>query len=243
MYQLLERAITDDERKRLLDSRPLQASPIRALRKDLLLRSLSELVGLALASAYAIWLQKLPVSLVLPLGLLGYAFYWALKFKNRMVEPLRKHREANQKIVEFQDAVNALRTVRVHHVEADGVVEVLHDEGTICLFDVGGKQTYWIDPYCGMIPGPPAPKGWPNSKFEVLEAADWKEQLGPFCYGKRLRPRENLEFRDYFEEFDFDKVPAGGLIEKPVDLFLQEARAESLANLAAIRRNEGRLDN
>ena len=84
-----------------------------------------------------------------------------------------------------------------------------------------------------MIPGCPSPENWPNSKFEVVELAGWEEQLGPFYYGERLDSREWLEYRDYFEEVDPDKWPSDGLIQKSVDSFLREARAENLANLAA----------
>jgi hypothetical protein len=88
-----------------------------------------------------------------------------------------------------------------------------------------------------MIPGRPPPD-WPNRKFEVVEVPGWKDEIGPFCYGKRLCPRETLEFSDYFEEFDFDKLPSDGLIDRSVDLFLREARAENLANLTAGGRGE-----
>ena len=129
------------------------------------------------------------------------------------MQNLHKH---NQRVWDFQKKVTEAQTVRVHRVESDAVVEVMHDDGVIYLFDAGTNRTYWIDPYCFMIPGRPLEE-WPNRKFEVFEVSGLKEGIGPFCYGKRLRARQTLEFRDLFEFYVFD--PTADAKQRLADCF------------------------
>ena len=110
--------------------------------------------------------------------------------------------------------------MRVCSVEADAVVRVSYDEGTICLFDVGGNQTFWVDPAC-MIPGKP-PSKWPNHKFEIVTIPGVAEEIGPFCLGKPLRTKQTVEFRDLFDQDEYEP-PADGLIKQSLDEFLREA--------------------
>ena len=239
MYELIQRPVTEHERSRLLGCMSVTPPAPAAWRRKLRLDLMVQVAAFVTAAVALIWFKKEPASFVVPVVLVCWAVYWMFSFKGLVLTPMRKEREKNraenERLAEFQKAVNAARSIRVQRVEAVGVVELMHDEGTICLFDLGDNRTYWIDPYSGMIPGRPPAQTWPNSKFEVVKLPGWKEELGPFCYGEPFRPRETLEFRDYFEEFDFD-VPGDGLIDKGVDTFLQEAREVNLANLAASRR-------
>lgn len=219
MHQTTERTMTKAERKRLLDCMPLTPSPFRS--RQFKQKLVAELVGVLVAVVFLLYFKKQPTAFVIPAALGFYALWWLFHLKSRILTPQRRWREANQRIWGFHDAVASAQTVRVHCVEAEAVVQVTHDEGTICLFDVGQSQTYWIDPDC-MIPGRP-PKDWPNRKFEVVEVPGWKEEVGPFSEGKRLRPRQTVEFRDLFGRYDFEP-PSDGLIRQALDVFLAEAK-------------------
>jgi len=224
MHQLLERQMTDAERERLLDCLPLAPSPFRS--RDFKLKLVAEGIGVTLAVVILVWFQKQPAAFVIPAALGCYSLWSLLHLKSRVLSPLRRWREANQRVSEFRNAVAATQTVRVHCVEADAVVQVVHDEGTVCLFDIGPGQTYWIDPH-EMLPGRP-PADWPNRKFEVIELPGWKGEVGPFCYGKLLRARETLEFRDLFEHYE-NEPPADGLINQSLDAFLSQAKDRNQA--------------
>lgn len=222
MYKTVERKMTEDEQKRLLGCMPLAPSPFRA--RDFRLRLVTELVGVVVAVVFLLWFKKESVVFVIPATLGLYALWWLFQLKSRILRPLRRWRETNERVRTFHNGVAAAQTVRVHCVETEAVIQVTYDEGTICLCDVGESQTYWIDPYC-MIPGRP-PKGWPNRKFEVVEVPGVKEEIGPFCSGKQLRPQETYEFSDLFEHYDFEP-PADGLIHQDLDVFLAEAKSRN----------------
>jgi hypothetical protein len=197
-------------------------SPFRPFRQyEYGLKVIGEAFGVLVAVCILVGFGDLRLFHGIVGGLLFLVVWWSLHLRSRVFTPLRRWKESNRKIWEFQKAVAKAQTVRVHCVEANAVVQVTYDEGTICLFDVGPSQTYWVDPHC-MIPGG-APKDWPNRKFEVVEVPCVKEELGPFCSGKRLRPRETVEFRDLFEHNDF-VTPADGLINQSLDAFLAEAK-------------------
>jgi hypothetical protein len=76
-----------------------------------------------------------------------------------------------------------------------------------------------------MIPGRP-PADWPNRKFEVIKLPGWEDEVGPFCYGKKLRSRETLEFRDLFEYYEF-KPPSDGLINQSLHEFLSQTKSRN----------------
>ena len=211
--------MTEAERKRLLESMPLAPSPLGS--RQLKLKLMAEAVGVVLAVVILIAVKKVPVAVAI-LGALAFlAIWWLLYFKSRVLSPLRKSREANERVSRFRAAVDAAKTIRVHRIESDDVVQVAHDDGTICLFDVGGNRTFWIDP-CFMVPGRP-PEDWPNRKFEVVAVPAWPDEIGPFCSGKKLQPRETFEFRDLFEHYTYDPPP-DGLINEPLDAFLKCAQ-------------------
>ncbi len=214
--------MTEAERKRLLDCMPLAPSPIRSRRFGLTL--IAQIIGLTIADVFLLYIRKEPAVFVIPITVGFYVLWWLFHFKSRILTPLRRWREANQKVSGFHNAVTTAQTVRVHCVESDTVVVVAHDEGMICLFDVGSSQTYWIDPSC-MIPGKPS-KDWPSSRFEVVEIPGWNEEIGPFCKGTRLQPRRTFEFRDLFEHYDFEP-PTDGLIRQALDAFIAEAKTRN----------------
>jgi hypothetical protein len=217
--------MTDAERQRLLACMPLTPSPFRPFHKyHYGLQVIGETFGVIVLLVVFVGFGDLRLSHGI-LGGVGFlAIWWLLNLKRRVLRPLRSWRDANQRACAFHTAVAAAQTVCVHCVDADAVVQVMHDEGTICLFDVGQSQTYWMDPYC-MIPGRP-PKNWPSRKFEVAEVPGWTEEVGPFSEGKRLRPRETVEFRDLFEHYDFEP-PADGLIHQSLDAFIAEAKSRN----------------
>ena len=214
--------MTEAERKRLLDCMPLAPSPFGARHFKLTL--FAELAGVVTAIIVLIWFKKYPTDFAVPTALGLYTLWWVFHLKSRILTPRRRWREANQRVLGFHDAVHSAQSVRAHCVEAGAVVQVTYDEGTIYLFDVGQSQTYWIDPYC-MIPGRP-PTDWPNRKFEVVLVPGWKEEIGPFCEGKRLRPQQTLEFQDLFEHYEFEP-PEDGLIGQALDTFIAEAKSRS----------------
>jgi hypothetical protein len=222
MHQIIERAMTEKERKRLLDCMPLAPSPFRS--RQFKLRLIAELIGVVVAVVFLVYFRKQPAAFVIPVAVGLFALWWLFQLKSRILTPSRKWREANQRMLGFHDAVTSAQIVSVHCVEAATVVQVTYDEGTLCLFDVGQSQTYWMDPSC-MIPGRP-PKDWPNQKFEVVEVPGWKEELGPFCEGKRLRPRQTFEFHELFEHYEFEP-PADGVIHQTLDAFIAEAKTRN----------------
>ena len=228
MHQTIERQMTEEERKRLLGSMPLSPSPLRT--RQFKLRLIGTTIGALLAVGWAIATKRASAAVAIAAGLLVIAIWWLLDLKRRGLIPMRRYREANERVWRFRAAVNAAKTVRVHRVQSDAVVQVVHDEGTICLFDVGENRTYWIDPYF-MAPGRP-PEDWPNREFEVVELPGWEQEVGPFCCGKKLRPRETVEFRDLFEHYDFEP-PADGLIRQSPDTFLQDAQARNRSGATA----------
>jgi len=222
MHKTVEQPLTEDERKRLVDSMPLAPSPFRT--RQFKLRLISTSVGVLVGVAILIAVKKVSAVVAIPAGLIVFAIWWLFDLKSRVLNPLRRYREANEHVWNFRNAVNAAKTVRVHRVQSDTVVQVGHDEGTICLFDIGENRTYWIDPYF-MVPGRP-PEDWPNRDFEVVEVPGWEEEVGPFSRGKKLRPRATLEFRDLFEHYDFEPPP-DGIIPQSLDDFLRDAQARN----------------
>lgn len=222
MHQTVEEQMTEAERKRLVDCMPLMPSPFRT--RQFKLRLISTSLGVLLGIVIVIAAKKVSAVVAIPAGVIVFGIWWLLDLKSRVLTPLRRYREANERVWKFRRVINAAKTVRVHRVESDAVVQVVHDEGTICLFDVGENRTYWIDPYF-MVPGRP-PEDWPNREFEVVEVPGWENEVGPFSRGKRLRPRETLEFRDLFEYYDFEP-PADGIIRQSLDVFLRDAQARN----------------
>ncbi len=222
MHQTVEQQMTEDERKRLVASMPLTPSPFRT--RQFKLRLISTSVGVLVGVAILIAAKKVSAVVAIPAGLMVFGIWWLLDLKSRVLTPLRRYREANERVWKFRGVVNAAKTVRVHRVQSDAVVQVVHDEGTICMFDVGENRTYWIDPYF-MVPGRP-PEHWPNREFEVVEVPGWEGEVGPFTHGTRLRPRQTLEFRDLFEHYDFEP-PADGIIRQSLDVFLRDAQARN----------------
>lgn len=222
MHGTLERPLMANERKRLLDAMPLTPSPFRA--RPFKLKLIAEATGVLVALIILVAVKKVSPAFAVPAAVAFFAIWWLLHIKTRVLRPLRRCREANERVHKFREVVNAAKAVRVHRVQSDAVVQVVHDEGTICLFDVGESCTYWIDPYF-MLPGRP-PADWPNREFDVVEIPGWEGEVGPFTHGTKLRPRHTLEFRDLFEYYDFEP-PADGLIRQPLDVFLQEARARN----------------
>jgi hypothetical protein len=222
LHQTIQRAMTDEERKRLLACMKTVPSPFLPFRQyQYGLQVIGEAFGVLVLVSVLVGFGDVPLIWGIVGGVVLLGVWWLLHLKSRVLAPLRRWKEVNGRIWAFHDAVARAQTVRVYCVEADAVVQVIYDEGTICLFDVGQCQTYWIDPHC-MTPGRP-PKGWPNSKFEVIEVPGWNGEVGPFCDGKRLRPRETIEFCDLFEHHGFEP-PADGLIHQSLDDFIAEVK-------------------
>jgi len=221
MHEVIERAITDDERRRLLELMPLLPPPsIQWLR---LLRRLFEVACVVLLGAILIATHRVHAAIVIPCLILVLALYWKLEFKEIFIAPWERFRSASEPIARYRAAVSDAKAVRVHRVQASEVVQVLHDHGTICLFRVGDQQTYLIDPYM-MTPGRPCEK-WPNSSFEVFEVPQWEWEVGPLCHGERLAVRKTMVFSEVFGDSDFD-VPRDGVINQPLDAFLRERQLQ-----------------
>jgi hypothetical protein len=226
MHELIERTMIEEDRRRLLACMSPAPSPFRPFNQYKFgLVSIGEAFGVFCFVAVVGWLGPWPAAVVISLGIGFLLLWWSLHLKGRVLAPLRQYREANQRVWDFQKAVTEAQTVRIHRVESDAVVEVTHDNGVIYLFDVGTNCTYWIAPCCFMVPGRP-PNNWPNGKFEVFKVPGLKEEIGPFCYGERLRARDALEFRDLFEHYEFDP-PADGVISQSLDEFIKTAESKN----------------
>jgi len=152
--------------------------------------------------------------------LLGICFllYVMYQIRRLVLIPLGTQRREQRAAQGFRSAVMATETVTVEKIEAE-VVSVSHDEGTIYLFATGPKQCFWFEPT------KQPSKDWPNSSFEIVRLPAWRDDLGPFCRGKKLQPRASLEFREVFgENFDGETIPEDGVIESSLDEFLAMAR-------------------
>jgi hypothetical protein len=222
MYQSLERPMTENDRQKLLGCLPLTPSPFSQwpFKKRLLI----DLSAILTAILVCVGIKKIPAIFVVPATAAFLALYWLANLNTRVLNPLRRWRETNDKIRKFYNSINAAKSVRVCSVEANTVVEVFYDDGTICLFDIGNKQTIWVDPNC-MIPGCD-PQDWPNQKFETITVPGIDEEFGPFCSGKLLHPKETFEFRDLFEHNEF-VPPPDGIINQSLNDFLRVAKAQS----------------
>jgi hypothetical protein len=122
------------------------------------------------------------------------------------IQTWRDNRAMAEKLRAVRAQVLAAESVVVSRVESTNVVEVPHDMGTVYLFEVSGGRWFWIDPER------PCEK-WPNSSFEVVRVPSCEFEFGPFCFGKRLKPADTLEFM----EFDFDQLPLNGVYEGSLD--------------------------
>src|SRR5207244_5377498 len=152
MHESIEQTMNEEDRERLLACMSPLSSPFRSFNQyEFALVSIGEAFGVFCFVAIVGWLGPWPAAVVIALGIGFLALWWLLHLKSRILSPLRRYREANQRVWDFQKAIIGAQTVRVHRVESDAVVEVMHDEGVIYLFDVGETSTYWIDPYF-MIP-------------------------------------------------------------------------------------------
>lgn len=144
MNLMVERAMTVGERKRLMDCMPPAPTPFHTRRFKLQL--MGEIIGVLLAVIILIWLKSIPATFAIPAACIGYAIWWRLHLKIRVLTPLRESRTVNQRVDTFRKAVESAKSVRVHSVESDAVVQLTHDEGTVCVYGVGDNQSYWIDP-------------------------------------------------------------------------------------------------
>jgi hypothetical protein len=225
VHQTIERSMTEADRRRLLNCMPLAPSPFWPFQKyQYGLQVIGEAFGVLVLVIVFVGFGDLRLAhgIIGGVGVLGV--WWSLNLKRRVIAPLRAWRKVNERACFFRSAVAAAQTIRVHRVEANAVVAVTYDEGTIYLFDIGSSETYWIDPYC-MIPGTP-PKEWPNGKFEVIEVPGCDEEVGPFCEGKQLRPRETIEIDDLFGHYEFEP-PTEGIIHQSLETFLEETRVRN----------------
>ena len=216
-----------EEQMRLFQCLPLVPSPFKPFRKyQYALNFIAEAFGVVVALVIVIGFGRGDVSAVFAISIaLGFiALWWLLHLKSRILNPLRAWRSANANVWKFHEAVKAAKTIRVCSVEANAVVQVTYDEGTICLFDVGGNQTFWVDPAC-MIPGKP-PAKWPNHKFELAKIPGVAEEIGPFCLGKPMRAKQTIEFRELFDQDGYEP-PADGMINQPLNEFLTEVSQKS----------------
>jgi hypothetical protein len=226
MFESSERSLTEEDRTRLLECMSPAPSPFWPLTQyQFGLQAIGEAFGVFCFVAIVGGLGTWPAVRVIAGGIGFLTLWWLLHLKSRILSPLRHYRELNQRVWDFQKAVNEAQTARVRRVESDAVVEVMHDQGVVYLFDVGTDCTYWIDPYCFMTPGRP-PKEWPSRSFEVFQIPGCKDEIGPFPYGKRLRARQTFEFQDLFQHFEFEPPP-DGLIRQSLDEFVKTAQLKN----------------
>jgi hypothetical protein len=160
MYQRFERAITDADRRRLLACMTPGPLPVSNWRRKLKLDIIAQIGGFGIAVIALIWFKKELASLVIPAAMACWLLYWIFKFKGLLLTPRRKERDAlraaNDQLAKSQEILNTAKMVRGYRVEAQRVIEVVHDEGVICLFDIGDNRTFWIDPYIDLLPGKPS---------------------------------------------------------------------------------------
>jgi hypothetical protein len=189
MYQKLERPITDKDRQQLQSCIPLATHPFST--RSFKIKLLGEWAGVITAISILIWFKKQPAAFVIPIACGLYFTWWLFHLKRRVLEPLRKWRQTSEHIQKFGNAIAAAQTIVVQHITARAVVKLNHDEGMICLFDIGPDQTFWFDP-TDLTPSH-SPSNWPNQEFEILRIPSWDHEIGPFSRGKRLTAQKPHE--------------------------------------------------
>jgi hypothetical protein len=218
MYQVVEKPMDAEMRSRLLGWMREAPSPFRGAELALIAHS----VAFAISCVFFVeicrdlkWNRDARVfAVILAVALVIYAE----KIRRLVVQPLRERKRQREKMALFRNAVTNATTARVERIESNHVVSITHDEGTIYLFAIDANRCFWFE-----LARPC--DNWPNSKFEIARVAGVAEEIGPFCYGKKIRPRAHLDFEE-FADFDFDKFPEDGVIEQSIDDFLKSARAQ-----------------
>lgn len=222
MHRKVERPITDNERLELRNWMP--TTPLPFCEHNFKRKVLTELAGITLGIIALVWFRKQPVEFVIPAACGLYLAWWIFHLKSRILEPLKHWRKTNERVKAFHQALAKTQMVTAYTVMAQSVVKVMHDEGTICLFDIGNNQTYWIDSYHLTMGWPPS--AWPNNEFEIIKITGWDEEIGPFCRGKQLKARQVFEFSDLFGQWSYEPH-SDGLINQALDDFLAEARVKN----------------
>ncbi len=229
MHQSFERPLTAEERQRLLDLMPVPPRPPFPVIR--LIRRVFEMACVMLAGCVLVAVKDVSAIIVFPCIAVIYLLYYEFELADLLF--LRRQRYALEynPVMKFRKAVEAAQTVRVHSFEVNALVQMHHDDGTIYLLDLGDGQTYWLDAgysQMGRVPDRLPPE-WPSTKFELFQLPNYAKQIGPFCTGTKLRPRESVEMNDLvLEGVDFDNVvSADGFINKPLDTFLEELKALS----------------
>ncbi len=148
--------------------------------------------------------------------------WWLITLPVRVLAPLRSYLIAKRCSDEHRAVISGAADATVTSVEADDVVEVLHDEGSFFLFAVDVSRTFWLDTLA-MSPGA-APRNWPTRKFEIFRIPGLESEFGPVPTGKRLRRSATYELRDLCLDDSFE-IPDDGVFDQPLGSLLDELGA------------------
>ena len=214
MLTEFERPLNESERERLLASLPR-----KEVVEDGMVSELLGLPGLSPGSAAVIgvitfvvvmrywnWMVALLVATFFAMFVTFPAYFSAQRRKREQPRDLRHERATR--------AILAAQKVQVTRVESEAVVELICDGVTIYLFDIGDQRMFWHG-----IENGDATDGqrWPNSCFEIVQVPASAELFGPFCEGRRL------ELREQVDRVVLD-LPDDGIVEMSLDGFLREVQ-------------------
>jgi hypothetical protein len=215
MYKIIERSLIEAEKRQLgqLVSKPV--GPFQGLELKLAAHATAAVIfGVLLLIALSDMRWNFSIGPVA--CLIAYLLYLLAQARTLLIWPLRLHRRSMARYLHFRDTLNNASSASVKRILSSDVVQILHDEGSFYLFSIGANSAFWTSVQASS-------ETWPNTDFEIFSIQGLEDELGPICHGKRLKPRRVFEFSDYFENFDFEKLPVDGLINSSIDSFLQDA--------------------
>lgn len=217
MYEVLNRRLTESEKRQLgsMVSRPL--GPFQGLELKVVAHATAAVIfgvlSLIVLSDLHWRLSPGPI-----ICLIAYLLYLVIQSRALLIRPSRLYRQSMAPYRRFQDVLANATSARVQRIRSTEVVQIDHDEGCFYLFSIGANAAFWTS-----VQAPST--AWPNSDFEIFTIPGLEDELGPVCHGEQLTPRRKIRFSDYFENFDFHKLPADGVINSSVDSFLETAAA------------------
>ena len=219
MYEVVERPLTESEKNLLAALVPKPHGPFKGLELKIVAHSLGAAIfGVLIAIAlFDLRWNFSPGAIVC---LLAYFLYLWMQIRALLIRPQRLHRQKMTPYLRYQSALAQTQPVTVQRIRSNDVVQIDHDEGSFYLYSIDPNTAFWTS-----VEGPE--NLWPNTDFDVFRIPGLDEEIGPICRGERVKPRSIVEFSAYFEHFDFEKLPADGVINSSIDSFLKNVAASA----------------
>lgn len=219
MYEVVERPLTQPEKNLLAALFPKPPGAFTGLEVKILAHAVGAAI-FGVLTAIALLDLRWNFSPGAIVCLLAYLLYLWIQIRALLIRPMRSHRQKLAPYLRYQHALAQTQPVSVQRIRSNDVVKIAYDEGSFCLYAIDPNTAFWTS-----VEGPE--KLWPNTEFEVFRIPGLDDEIGPICHGKALKPRSIVEFRDYFEHFDFEKLPDDGVINTSIDSFLKSAAASA----------------